>query len=151
MMHIAILHIPPIYQQIKFSFISAKFIHFHLFPQNLSFLLNLRFLLPHIFHDAFMHHALHVLDTLDHWLKLCSSSPLGLHPPSTHRPSTYLGSIYCLVMGVGKYMWPTSRHHTTHLWLPEKWRSCSDVIRAVYEARFYYESCNHPSLKNRER
>ena len=49
-----ILHIPPF---------STKFISSSLFAQNLGFLLNLRYLLPPCFdHDAFMHHALHVLD-----------------------------------------------------------------------------------------
>src|SRR6218665_3358965 len=48
----------PYFQKIyKFSPISAKFIHFPLFPQNLRY-----FASPHFDHDAFMHHVLHVLD-----------------------------------------------------------------------------------------
>jgi len=60
------LHVSPYFHKIyKLPHVSAKFIHFALFPQNLRrFGLIYVFLLPPpcFDHEAFMHHALHVLD-----------------------------------------------------------------------------------------
>ena len=57
-------HIPLYFQKIhKFLPYFIKFSKFLLFSFNLRFLLNLRvFVSPYFSHDAFLHHALHMLD-----------------------------------------------------------------------------------------
>ena len=74
MMHIAYSHAPYFHKTYKFTL---------LFPQNLRFLLNFRvFASPYFDHDAFMHHALHVLDGIQ-------TFPPGHFPPDISPPDFF--------------------------------------------------------------
>ena len=89
--------------------ISEKIYNFPLFSQNLytsSYFrsiyvfpfIYLFFLLPYVYHDAFMHHALHVLDT--HGLSLQTIQFMqnfrGLHSIDNHAVPTVKPVVYNL-------------------------------------------------------
>jgi len=93
MMHVA--YSPYFHKIYKFPYISVKFINFFLFSYNLLFcFIHVFFAPPYFDHDAFTHHALHILDASAHSryyinFKLHERKQLMQHAKRVLQPTFY--------------------------------------------------------------